>query len=365
MQKGDYKYCLVGTTIAAFIISSISIFLLPSWKDPFAKNAIKFDNTPVHTKRRDSTMKIEHKPCTFSNFQHAMYSEGYFPGKGRWVLPSNGFQGFNFLPSFCYLERHTPLPVARCFGRRNWSRILTLGDSTGRKHFAALVTILEGNGYTCTLLRAEGGEYLPDTSYFEGTHQVGTLIKEPRSCNACGGVRYNCIKDNSTIHVEHLGLASWKDTSLQIPPRFNTTLEFYFKVYLKDNPPDVIVLGLPFLQEKTQPVERNTQQLNKFISKMTQLVPLTTTMFWLPAGAESTQNNCSVTNNVNKQIVAVNRALFDRLGSRFLNTSDAWFGFYDEHALSCSAQPMWKDAESLGSAFYDVLVHLLLALFCA
>ena len=125
----------------------------------------------IEEKKSNSTISAE--SCSMENFLSAMQTQDFFPGKGRWRLPSQGFKQMQFIPSFCHHQRDTPLNLEQCFQRREWKKILTLGDSIGKRHYSALVSTLEKEGFVCSLVKREENThkrrwgFLPDPEYLE------------------------------------------------------------------------------------------------------------------------------------------------------------------------------------------------------
>ncbi|ELT95995.1 hypothetical protein CAPTEDRAFT_199026 [Capitella teleta] len=237
------KYFACGAVLTALFICTFYVFLTPPnqvWlAPPIARLTPEFDNVQskcsVILEKNGSNIPRENRVCSLRNFQVAMDTNGYFPDHGRWQFPSNGFPQLSYIPDYCYFDRDTPLSISKCFSERRWRRILTMGDSIGKRHSVALVSTLRVYGYECKLLRAEriqplvGDGHPPDVNYFLKIFPDIRLKTKPRSCGTCGGRLTRCINGNSTVEIEHLGLTHLEDRSLQLPPAYTTTLQFYFK----------------------------------------------------------------------------------------------------------------------------------------
>ncbi|ELT95994.1 hypothetical protein CAPTEDRAFT_199025 [Capitella teleta] len=368
------KYFACGAVPTALFICTFYVFLTPPnqvWlAPPIARLTPEFDNVQskcsVILEKNGSDIPRENRVCSLRNFQVAMDTNGYFPDHGRWQLPNNGFPQLSYIPDYCYFDRDTPLSISKCFSERRWRRILTMGDSIGKRHSIALVSTLQVYGYECKLMRAERFQplvadgYPPDVNYFLKIFPDIRLKTKPRSCRTCGGRLTRCINGNSTVEIEHLGLAHLEDRSLQLPPAYTTTLQFYFKKYLKNNYPDLLIIGPPFIHEREQPLSKSKMQLKGLIDSLTELVPASTDTIWIP---QSTTWRTDV-ENINSKMVALNHAMFDRLGKRFVSEWDNWNGFHDEHALTCPIENMRLDSVHMEPGYYDVIMQHLFAMYC-
>ncbi|ELU06416.1 hypothetical protein CAPTEDRAFT_198401 [Capitella teleta] len=317
-------------------------------------------NTTLQLKIMPSNAAIEDGLCSLRNFRKTMLASGYFPGNGHWQLPGNGSSGLNFTPDYCYPKIHTSSPLSQCFAKRRWKRVLTMGDSIGRRHYLALVNVLKDNEYNCRLLRAELDKPKLDVSYYRKKLPRINLKATTRPCYTCGGRFTRCTKDESIVELEHLPLPYLTDEAISLPPEFRTTLDFYFRKYLREDTPDLIIFGPPFNHEISAPVSVTKHRLRYLIKVFERMIPTSTDFVWLPS-ARVFGKNAHV---INSKLLTLNHALFDQLKSRFLNSSDKWNGFYDEFALSHPLKSMTVDGVHMKADYYNVLMQHLVSLFC-
>jgi hypothetical protein len=168
-----------------------------------------------------------------------MQRAAYFPSAGHWEAMGTDGEKLVYVPDHCFLPLFSDRQLEACVLQRSWKRIVTLGDSLGKRHYLALLEGIMRQGFSCRMLREEatsdriGHGFLPDPSYFTAKHPEIHLNMSTRSCRTCGGKFSVCEKNSTRISVEHLGLPHLDDRSLAIPPKYNFTLDFYFKVHLR------------------------------------------------------------------------------------------------------------------------------------
>jgi hypothetical protein len=160
------------------------------------------------------------------------------------------------------------------------------------------------------------------------------------------------------VRVEHLGLAHLNDSSLTLPPLFNTTLDFLFKAYLKDSVPDLVIFGPPFIHEHGLSLSRTKQLFIQLHFKLRQVLSLSTDVIWMPSA-------CTwMSKKINDRLVALNHFVFQSLKSRFMNEKDNWFAFYDENSLACAIPGLKADGVHMQHEYYNVIMEHLLNMFC-
>jgi hypothetical protein len=251
--------------------------------------------------------------------------------------------------------------MEKCLEKREWRRILTLGDSIGKRHHLGLVSALTDQGYNCSLLKEAAKTPTPDVNYFASDIPLNVSL---RGCYTCPARLVECRQGSSVLLVEHLALGRLTDTSIQSPNLFNTSLDFYFKHHLADSPPDVIIIGPPFIHEvnepsgKRDPIAVVIQRLRNLISQLASLVTPSADVIWIPQ-ATTWQGD-----GRNQDVAELNSALFDILASRFLDPNDTWWGFYDEQSLTCGLREICYDSVHLTHEYYVIMMQHLFALFC-
>jgi hypothetical protein len=156
-----------------------------------------------------------------------------------------------------------------------------------------------------------------------------------------------------------LGFTHLDESCLRIPPEFNTTLDFYFRKYLSQEPPDLVIIGLPFVHEG----ERNTSEvirlLRILIKQLEEVLPTETDVIWIPQSHSWSPRN--------GDIGKLNEALYHQLRSRFLDATDRWWGFYNEKAMTAPIGHFGLRADSVHMQweYYLVAMELFLGLFCS
>ncbi|ELU11794.1 hypothetical protein CAPTEDRAFT_190029 [Capitella teleta] len=357
-----WKYFLIGATASVYVVSII--YLYGNQRQTLVSLPIR-RNISVFVEQFDSRNPRGVGICSQANFRATMLADGYFPSRGRWQLPRNGFPEVNFIPDYCYLNRHSVLPISECFAKRKWKRILTIGDSIANRHLLGLISALEGNGYNCTLLRAENitpkvrGGWPTDPQYYLDKYPGMKLQVTGRPCFSCGGRFSRCVYGNSVIELEQLPMPRLADASVTLPPKFNNNLDFYFKKYLANDPPDLFLYGPTFIHEIAEPVNRTIARLFDLITMFNKLVPRTTDVVWFPAACvfgKKAKNN--------HKLLKLNHILFDQLEYQFVNDSHPWHGFYDEYALTIPLSSMKVDDVHMQQDYYNVLMEHFASVFC-
>ena len=208
------------------------------------------------------------KPCTWTHFKSLARKQEYFPGRGHWELVSTGYDTDMFVPETCHFVNSTPDPqhLLDFVMKKNITKIMTMGDSNGKRHFLAIASILNTTLKACTYTKMENPDsFMPDIQYYTNGRRApsGLYKTKRRSCNSCGGSYLKCYMpglSKRTLSLEHLPMTRIIDRSLTttsakqnssypVPPTFSSQ-EFYLRSYLQKELPDILIIILPFAHEK-------------------------------------------------------------------------------------------------------------------
>ncbi|ELU05347.1 hypothetical protein CAPTEDRAFT_193045 [Capitella teleta] len=203
------------------------------------------------------------------------------------------------------------------------------------------------------------GGWPTDRKYYLKKFPGMKLRVKGRPCVTCGGRLSRCVYGDSVIELEQLPMPRLADTSVTLPPKFKNNLDFYFKKYLANDPPNLFLYGPTFIHEISEPLHKTSARLFGLIKKFNQLVPRTTDVVWLPAACVFVK-----TARINQKLLKLNHILFDQLKHQFVNDSHPWHGFYDEYALTIPLSSMKVDDVHLRQEYYNVLMEHFVSVFC-
>ncbi|ELU02730.1 hypothetical protein CAPTEDRAFT_201544 [Capitella teleta] len=325
-------------------------------------------------------------PCSWKVFRNQYSATGYFPHSGTWEFPSNQTADGSFLPGECSFGPKETFRQKglQCLRKLNLTKIVTMGDSNGAGYFRALWRFIETFSEHCELVKKEMTEqdFVPDRNYFSRGYDLPAhaLNISRRTCRTCVARNEVCtLKSDSGeqhVSVEHLALTGLNDTTLiTVPPEqgglprvrpTKSTAEFYLKIHLKDEMPDVLILAPPFVHERETSTEDLADLLREFRELIATHVPSTVKVIWIPQMttwrySEPIYHNMTA----NEKNVVFNKELYSQLRSSIRRASSNWFGFYDMQAVTCPLGYMSKDGVHLDPVYYDVMMRHLVMLLCS
>lgn len=322
------------------------------------------------------TQKKNQTRCQWANFMNFMSNRSYFPGRGHWEMSAPG-RAFSlmFFPDLCNMDDFVPSNLQRCVQKKKWKKIVTIGDSIGKRYYLTLSALFESISLNCTLKRLEANEnsFMPDMRYFIHGRSIpkDIFITKSRSCHSCGGRYTNCsLSKGQSLVIEHLALTHLNDTTMRTEKKFEgretaipivrNTMELYLKWYLQEDPPDVIIIEPPFAHTVADDLSVSVDNLQRLINTTEALLPKTVTVIWM------TQTKIWKFEEMHgdQKNVKLNHALFQLLKSRFIDPTDKWHGFYDLHSVSCPLKFLTDDGVHLDRIYYKTMMKHLLELLC-
>lgn len=313
------------------------------------------------------------QPSVFNNF---LVNNEYFPATGHWEMASPGqIHTLEFVPDLCRIGQLHPWSLKGCIQKKKWKKIVTIGDSIGKRYHLGLIEVFRNHSFNCkrTKLEANGDSYMPDITYFINNKSIpnDTISVMRRACHSCGGRYVKCQADpHHNLVLEHLALNNLLDTTLTVKRKFDNgnisipalsnTIDFYLKWYLKDSIPDLLIIGPPFVHVTNLRLQTNLRNLNKLVMQVSKLLPPTTTVVWM------TQTRAFNFGSMDNKNVKLNQVLFKHVMNHITgNHSNNWNGFYDLHALSCPLKFLAKDGMHLEPWFYETVMRHLLTMLCS
>ena len=336
------------------------------------------------------------RPCTFGLFREVFARDHYYPGGGRWVKGSSG-KAVRYQPQACKFnyERTPKAFMDRCFAKANLSSIMTIGDSTASRYFAALT---KESNISCNKVRTEELKekgFVPDIGYYS-TYVPKEVIKfvqtQFRFCSGCRGVQMNCygdsIQQNASgllIKFEHLPQTMILDDSVQITfPGYNqaakivdriwsiTSQEFIFRYFLHDRYPQVFLIFLPFIHAKNNmKIKRLKMEILYFKSLVEQYFPNTTKLVYMPAYSEFDSTRGGYWKNrrfegllASQKIKKMNDILYEILEPDLLRNDGRVFSFIDVFEASLPHASWCTDGVHMKPVWYENVMTMFWETFC-
>lgn len=325
--------------------------------------------------------------CTSALFKDYYRTHSAFISDGYWdVLASGNEWSATFRPPFCSFT-HRDLDsnfIMDCFSRRRVRKIVTFGDSNGRRTFFGLKAILATTGIKqCELVKEEEDNYFTNISYYlpAGTNiPSGYVSIGKRGCHSCNGRQFRCFyekKDlsglsrNTSIVLEHLPLSRIFDSSVRIVNSIagfkptNYTQEFLFRDYLgQTGQPDVVIIVTPFIHEVFAGLEKHGKlglkvMIRNLVAILKKYLPTSTQVYWVPSqfifggSALAAVRRC-------------NQDLYEALKAEVGAEGDSMHGTFDLLSMSCPLVELslGNDPYHMHPKWYEVIGKHLLELHC-
>ena len=374
--------------------------------------------------------RIDKPLCTHSVLKNYFYQFGRFPNVGSWKgsgcvtklipkpngdasyykpmlhrsrllndsypCPEDKVRNLTFHPDICRFAHDGKLPkmyFSTCFRRLNISKLVTFGDSNGRRYHDTIVNLMNAtSGISCTTIRTEkSGDkaYQMDLNYFKLGGLKAKVTLERRGCHSCGSILQECVIEPNTasapkkILLEHIPLQHFRDASVKLVDYIsdisNRTVyypEFIFRYYLVHDPPDTVVIQAPFNHEKYhKSLYRATKDMKYFFDVLDKYLPNSTSVYIVPAFHEQEQlKDLKVYPprgfkyggfTANELIDRMNVALYHLLDTKFLDESRKYYGYFDLGEISVDVSLEWAcDAMHMFYLWYEKTMVQFLQLFC-
>lgn len=226
-----------------------------------------------------------------------------FVSQGSWNLLRLGgrIRHAYFRTPFCSFSHQdfNFSSLSKCFASQRVRRILTLGDSNGRRTFDALKDIVSSSLRNCRMVNREQYNFMPDMNYYLGPGNytnTASIIVQKRRCRTCGAVQYKCYygkgTQNYSLITEHVPMNFILDGSIRIRDKIrnvqptNFTHEFIMRDYLRDKIPSIIIVMIPCGHERTKLLQGKKQYvkeaLRQYIKDIKKYIPASTQIYWVP-----------------------------------------------------------------------------------
>ena len=342
------------------------------------------------SKNSQPAMKYHSKPeynnaktCQWKLFRNYYLRHNYFPDEGHWELRSRGYKEDRFVPGMCQLDSQEDIDWFLL--TKDYQKIVTLGDSIGKRYFQAILGLISSPSMQCVTVRQESMNdiNMPDIRYFMKGKPVpdGLFRIKLRTCYTCGGRYVKCQKRidvtkgqrRHTLTLEHIPLTHLNDTTLTTTdvaqrstdpiPEVNNTVEFYFRSYLRKELPDVLIIIPPFVHERAIQTVNAVASLNKLIDLVRKYIPRWVKVVWMPQTSEWKYNNSISKKNrtsVHEKNCRLNEALFRLVKPSIVDPASNWYGFYDLQSVNCPLSFLTKDGLHMDQFYYvAIMKHLL------
>lgn len=329
-------------------------------------------------------------PCDRKSFKNYHSQSSNFLSDGFWNIDvvKEKPKHFSFQPSFCKFSTKDldSAYIRKCLSEKNVTKIITMGDSNGKRTFIGLKTILSSGIQNCKLIREERGgkdRFWPGLHYYLGSRKynlsqdVGSYRRMCMTCRAeLNRCSYNVVKNSTsnqkrTLILEHLAMNELFGNNMRVFRTIqdmkptNYTQEIIFNYYLKNSYPDILILIVPCVHEILasnldggNAGARMRGLLGQLLTLLKNTVPKSTHIYWIPAHYFYGQYQ--------EKTILCNKILFETLKSE-LSAPDtnmhATLGLFE---IGCPMK--WlrsnKDTVHMNPTWYTVVASHLMQQFC-
>ena len=350
------------------------------------------------------------QPCTHAIFRRYYREIGHLPTGGQWIDMDKSGVHVAYKSDVCSLKyaKLPPTFMKKCLSKANISSIVTLGDSNAQRYWNAMVqSIMKPFADNCRVVRSEtlqkGGQ-VPDKRYFTRGHNNDILnhilTVHYSYCSGCGAGESVCFwkrPQNDVVHetsgqykprtsrlsVEHLPMTLVVPTSLRVlvpvdmHRQANHSLlshqyfaqsspEFFFKLYLSEHYPDIMLVFLPLNHVKFLALKRVEADMKFFHSLVKLYIPRTTKVFYMPGFMEFEEaKRKTIWKNKTidgllawQRIEKLNNIMYDVIKDDVMNASSGIYSFFDLIDMSRDRSSWSTDGVHMKPIWYStVMLH--------
>ena len=270
----------------------------------------------------------------------------------------------------------------------NISRILTIGDSQGRRYHGAVMALLQETGFKCKRIKTEANSYVPGKGYFiQGTSiKTNAIVSATRTCHSCRSTLHVCSSPelDRQLEVEYISMMMVANSSIVPNKTFclihpndpdcniSTQQEFLFKIYLKNRYPDLVFIygtsghdrkkSIPFIDSAVHHVINVIQETLPASSKTVWFTSSATYLKRIPAEEGKARFEHGWT--YDEKIDACNWLLFHALKPYLkLLKNSKMYGFFNLYSMSQPVQPFWaSDFVHFKPTWYKFIIEYLFAM---
>ena len=315
--------------------------------------------------------------CSLKTFKTFYQTYHRFPGEGHWCLNKKTNYTFRqFVPSMCQFA-FADIPsqsMKQCLVAKRIKKIVTIGDSQGGRHHAALFGELSKYMDRCEIVKAEHNGKLDinlDPSYLVRTNwthydkaNVPDTLKD-FGCRVCIGILRKCSYTvegkRHTILLEHLRMSQQTKDS--------PYLKYLFQTYLQgERTPDYVIVITPVNHLKRNSID-SFLDLIVYIHDLMMSNLRDTNILWIPGAREvelnkpdKYKNELFAGSTATKKINEMNTGLYKKLERHLEDPNSRVNGFYD--LLNISRDSWSTDGLHFLPMWYSQIQQQLLQTLC-
>ena len=355
------------------------------------------------------------QPCTHGLFRKHYRQMGYLPTRGtvRGTVQSNDATSLRYTSDICRINQDdiTANSMRKCLTKAKLTSIVTMGDSNAQRYYLAIFHRLKKCSTSCREIdkeRLKMGGFLPDKRYFTkgSDHELLESIVNIhyRFCSGCGARNGQCIW-NKTISddghklendtdvfkprvsvtiTQHLPMTTLLETAVRILVPFDlykdtnrskltsnkykaeTSPEFFFKLYMDGEYPDVMLIFPPFNHMGHLPSA--AAEMRYFHALVKLYIPRTTKVFYMPAFCEFDESKLAKYRNKIlpgwKRIDRLNHIMYDVIKDDVLNPTSGIYSFFDLVDWSRDKKLLTTDGVHMLPIWYDTIVSYFWEVYC-
>lgn len=176
---------------------------------------------------------------------------------------------------------------------------------------------------------------------------------------------------NNTLVLEHLSNSGVLQSIVQTKPNTKTIptikslQEFQYIIYLQNDMQDVLIITLPFVHLRNQPLNLSYKLLNKFINLVNRYIPQRVKVVWVPM-VTSWKFPDPIYHNMtaDEKSALLNRRLFALLKPKIETMHSNWYAFYDMQSVTCPLKFLTTDGVHYEPIYYEIIMKQIFHLLC-
>ncbi|ELT87459.1 hypothetical protein CAPTEDRAFT_223185 [Capitella teleta] len=318
--------------------------------------------------------------CTEKLFKEYFKKKHTLPTNAHLVVSKVLKQAYMLLDMCAFNFRNTT--VAGCLEKKGVRKLTVLGDMHARQYAMAIMRIFANSSFECDMIRKEKIVYsdghnkstVPDKEYYShrsygqwSTAELG--LRNNKQWRSSMHTCFALTKDSSihSLNIEYLNMMNLTSKLLTLRgwtegTSADTYEEFLFKIYLRDNFPDVLVIVLPE-DHRRQVLPEQKAAIKAFVEIVKQYVPASTRVVWVPATAEVERKKQKKKKPISEATFRRNMFLYRTIESDVLLSNASHSTFINLY----NASMPWTGSGQNGllpQKWYEAVMTSLLAIPC-
>ena len=337
-------------------------------------------NVQTHKVSDITIAAISIQPCTWDIFKAYYSSNGYTQAGSYWEMNSSDIEQSRFVPNLPCQFRHNETEIVtlfrECLERQGWTKIVTIGDSNGKRYHEGLAYWLRRSLSGCKVTKQEHGG-LPNIKYYTQDPDSQRLFKvEARFCSTCTSKQQMCnLPGSQTINLtlEHLAATEVIDRTLRtlksppnsiLPiPETSSAVEYYLRSYLTKELPNILIIAPPFVHDRAYPLSEGNNRIHQLCDLVHKHVPSKVKVIWLPQ-----ITTWKFPRPVFQKLTADFKSFkLNQELVRVIQTSSwkNWYLFYNLQSVNCNLKSFTEGNKvHMTQWFYNEMMSHLLQLLC-